>query len=63
MLSPSGWRENRVANSSVLVDKKISEDNQKLRPGCPSDYQIFCERIDPKMFIPNNSSKLSFFYQ
>ena len=29
----------------VLGDKKIREDNQKLRPGCPPDYQIFCEKI------------------
>ena len=40
----------------VLGDQKISEDNQKLRPGCPPDYQIFCKRIDPKMFIPTNPS-------
>ena len=39
----------------VLGDK-ISEDNQELRPGCPHDYQIFCERIDPKVFIPTNLS-------
>ena len=32
----------------VLCDQKISEDNQKLRPGCPPDYQIFCKKIDPK---------------
>ena len=43
-------------NSSVLGNQKISKDNQKLRPGCPPDYQIFCERIDPKMFIPTNLS-------
>ena len=40
----------------VLGDQKISEDNQELRPGCPPDYQIFCERIDPKVFIPTNLS-------
>ena len=40
----------------VLGDQKISEDNQELRPGCPPDYQIFCERIDPKIFIPTNLS-------
>ena len=34
----------------------MSEDNRKLRPGCPRDYQIFCERIDPKIFIPTNLS-------
>ena len=37
-----------------LGNQKISEDNQELRPGCPPDYQIFCERIDPKIFIPTN---------
>ena len=25
----------------VLDDQKMSEDNQKLRSGCPPDYQIF----------------------
>ena len=29
----------------------MNEENQNLRPGCSPDYQIFCERIDPKMFI------------
>ena len=44
----------------VLEDQKISEDNQEIRPGCPPDYQIFCERIDPKIIIPTNlSSHLS----
>ena len=35
--------------------QKWSEDNHKLRPGCPHDYQIFegdyqsfCAIIDPK---------------
>ena len=38
----------------------MSEDNQKLRPNCPPDYQSFSERIDPKMFIlPSLSSYLS----
>ena len=40
----------------VLCDKKISEDNKKLRPGCPPDYQIFCERIDSNIFIATNLS-------
>ena len=40
----------------ILGDQKISEDNQELRLGCPSDYQIFCERIDPNIFIPTNLS-------
>ena len=25
----------------ILGDQKICEDNHKLRPGCPPDYQIF----------------------
>ena len=25
----------------VLDDQQMSEDNQKLRPGCPPDYQVF----------------------
>ena len=25
----------------VLDDQKLSEDNQKLRYGCPPDYQLF----------------------
>ena len=45
----------------VLDDQKISEDNQKLRPGCSPDYQFFYERIDPKMFILT-SLKLSSSY-
>ena len=28
----------------VLDDQKMSEDNQKLRSGCPPDYQIFLEK-------------------
>ena len=40
----------------VLDDQNISEDNQKLRPGCPPDYQIFCERIEPTISIPTNLS-------
>ena len=48
----------RVAKKrpGVLGDQQISEDNQKLRPGCPPDYQISCERIDPNIFIPTNLS-------
>ena len=45
----------KVKCPRILCHQKISEENQKLRPGCP-DYQIFCERIDPKMFIPTNLS-------
>ena len=40
----------------VLGDQTIGEDNQELRPGCPPDYQIFCERIDPQISIPTNLS-------
>ena len=40
----------------VLGNQKMSEDNQELRPGCPPDYQIFCERIDPKNFIPTKTA-------
>ena len=40
----------------VLGNQNISEDNQELRPGCPPDYQIFCERIDPNNIIPTNLS-------
>ena len=40
----------------VLDIQKISEDNKNLRPGCPPDYQFFCERIDHKIFIPTNLS-------
>ena len=40
----------------VLDEHKLSKENQKLKPSCPSDYQIFCERIDPKIFIPTNLS-------
>ena len=40
----------------VHGDQKIREDNQELRPGCPPDYQNFCERIYPKYFIPTNLS-------
>ena len=47
----------------ILGDQKISEDNQELRPGCPPDYQIFYERIDPTNFHTNKSFKLSSSYQ
>ena len=40
----------------ALGNQKVSEDNQKLRPGCPPDYQTFCERIDPKVSIQANLS-------
>ena len=32
----------------VLSDQKVSEDNQKLRPGCPPDYQIFVKKLTQK---------------
>ena len=40
----------------VLGVQKMSEDNQKLRPDCPPDNHIFCERIDGKIFILTNLS-------
>ena len=45
-----------IAISLILRigDQKISEKNEKLRPGCPPDYQNVCERIDPIFFIPTN---------
>ena len=49
-------RLTKIKPPRVLCDQKICEDNQKLRPGCPPDYQIFCERIDPKYFSPTNLS-------
>ena len=55
------FRVAKFACPHVLGDQKICEDNQKLRPGCPPDYQIFFERIDLKIVIPTNlSSYLSF---
>ena len=37
-----GWgRVAKFACPRVLDDQKLSEDNQKLRSGCPPDYQIF----------------------
>ena len=51
--------ENKVAKFKcprILGDQKLSEDNQELRPSCPPDYQIFCERIDRQIFIPKNLS-------
>ena len=35
------YRVAKFACPRVLDDKKLSEDNQKLRSGCPPDYQIF----------------------
>ena len=43
----------------VLDNQKMSEDNQKLRPGCPPDYQIFCERLDMIFILTYLSSYLS----
>ena len=51
-----GLRVAKFKCPRILGDHKISEDNQELRPGCPPDYQIFCERIDPKFFTPTNLS-------
>ena len=35
------YRVAKCACPHVLDDRKLSEDNQKLRSGCPPDYQIF----------------------
>ena len=35
------YRVGKFACPRVLDDQKMSEDNQKLRSGCPPDYQIF----------------------
>ena len=51
------YRIDRVAKSKrprVIDDQEMREDNQKLRPGCPPNYQICCERIEPKIFILTN---------
>ena len=50
------FKRSLVLGDLILGDQKISEDNQELRPGCPPDYQIFYESIDPKLFIPTNVS-------
>ena len=55
-LSANKARVAKFKCPGVLGDQKISEDNQELRPGCPPDYQIFCERIHSKNFIPTNLS-------
>ena len=34
----------KCACPRVLDDQKMSEDNQKLRSGCPPDYQIVLEK-------------------
>ena len=52
----NGLRVAKFKRPRVLGDQKISEDNQELRPGCPPDYQIFCERISPIFFILTNLS-------
>ena len=36
-----GLRVAKFACPRVLDDQKLSDDNQKLRYGCPPDYQIF----------------------
>ena len=45
-----GLRVAKFACPRVLDDQKMSEDNQKLRSGCPPDYQIFWEK-----YFENNS--------
>ena len=59
---------NRVATFAcprVLDDQKMSEDNQKLRSGCPPDYQIFWEKYFenncPYKFFKDFILTLSFF--
>ena len=48
----------------VLDDQKMSEDNQKLRSGCPPDYQIFWEKYfennSPYKFFKDSILTLSF---
>ena len=48
------WELHKLVNNArvakfacprVLDDRKMSEDNQKLRSGCPPDYQIFWKII------------------
>ena len=46
-------------NSCVLNDQKLSEDNQKLRSGCPPDYQIFLGNI-LKIVVHTNSLRFLF---
>ena len=45
-------------NSPVLDDQRMSEDNPKLRLGCPPDYQSFVgNNIDLKIFISSVSPR------
>ena len=45
-------RVTKFKHPLILGDQQISEENQNLRPGCPPDYQIFCEKIDARIYIP-----------
>ena len=45
------YRVAKFACPRVLDNQKKSEDNQKLRSGCPPDYQIFWEK-----YFENNST-------
>ena len=55
----------KFACPRVLDDQKMSEDNQKLRSGCPPDYQIFWEKYFenncPYKFFKDFILTLSFF--
>ena len=55
LFAPMGARVAKVACPCVLDDQKLSEDNQKLRSGCPPDYQIFFG------FFKKNSCPYKFF--
>ena len=50
-----GIRVAKFAYPRVLDDQKLSEDNPKLRYGCPPDYQIFFG------FFLENSCPYTFF--
>ena len=45
LLTSMSHRVAKFACPRVLDDQKMSEDNQKMRSGCPPDYQIFWENI------------------
>ena len=54
----------KFACPRVLDDQKMSEDNQRLRSGCPPDYQIFWgkyfENNSPYKFFKDSILTLSF---
>ena len=49
----------KFACPRVHDDQKMSEDNQKLRSGCPPDYQIFWEKYFENN-CPYNSLRILF---